>query len=178
MKFFSLFKRFFIVILLIFLFVQKGYPYGDRDLYYQAIQTAQSGNTHFAFMYFRRLLREFPESRFFEDSLFTTGEYYFLIDDYFDAKKTFEKFINDYPESRARLFALTYLLKIAEDQQRQSLRQDLEKQILKLKQIVLLFKDFEEYEYTSPLSKKYKAIYFIDRIEIYIDDDLFTKISF
>lgn len=172
-------KRFLIIpLLLIFLFPCEGYPQKDKELYDRAVETAGRGDIHFAFMYFRMLLRDFSESKYFKDALFAIGEYYFSIGDYYDAQEAFRKFIKDCPESEARPFALAYLFKIAEKQQREDLTEDLKKRILKLKRLVLLFKDFEEYEYSSPLSKKYKAVYFIDRIEIYIDDGLFTKVSF
>ena len=111
-------------------------------------------------------------------ALFAIGEYYFLIGDYYDAERTFRQFVNDYPEEKGMPFALVYLFEIAKRQRRKNQAEDLKKQILDLRQRVFLFKDFKEHKYLSPFAKKYRIIYFIDRLEVYIDNELFTEAFF
>lgn len=171
-------KIFFIILLLIFLSPHRGDTQEDKKLYSQGIKAARSGDIDFAFMNFYRLLSIFPESEFSEDALFATGEYYFLIGDYYDAARTFNRFINNYPGSEAELFALIYLLEIAKIRGKEKLVKILEKEIVTSQRLAFLFRDFKEYKYLSPLFKSYKVVYFIDKVEFYIDGKLFTKISY
>lgn len=168
----------FIVTLSIFLLPDKGYTQGHRSLYSQAVKYARSGDTDSAFMYFRRFLRAYPKSRFSERALFAIGEYYFQIADYYDAARIFMRFINNYPQSKARPFALAYLLTLANITGKEELTKDLEKEIISSQQITFLFREFKEYEYSSPLSKRHKAVYFIDKVEFYIDEELFTQVLY
>ena len=168
----------FIVTLSIFLLPDKGYTQGHRSLYSQAVKYARSGDTDFAFMFFRRFLRTYPESRFSEKALFAIGEYYFQIADYYDAAQIFIRFINNYPQSKARPFALAYLLTLANIMGKEELTKYLEKEIISSQQIAFLFREFKEYKYLSALSKRHKALYFIDKVEFYIDEELFTQVLY
>lgn len=166
------------VFLLIFLFPHKGYPQADRNLYNRGIQAAREGKADSAFLHFNRLLNNFPGSEYTRQALFGTGEYYFSIGDYYDAKRTFDKLVDNYPESEARLYAIAYLIKIAEKEGKENETGKLKERLIGSQQVSLLFRDFKELSYISPLSRNYKALNFIDKIEIYIDGELFAKISF
>jgi len=171
-------KKIFITLLFTLLLLQPTYPQGDKDLYYRGLRAAQRGQIYFSFMYFDIILKEFPESKFFEGALFAVGEYYLLASDYSDAKKKFMQFIERYPKSKATIFAFVYLLKIAEVEGKENRVLDYKKNIVTFRQISLLFRDSQQINYESALSKNYKAIYFIDRVEIYIDEKSFTEIPF
>jgi hypothetical protein len=123
-------------------------------------------------------LENYPDSRNAEEALFATAEYYFLLGDFTDARPGFIKFISEYPDSKAKPFALVYLIKIAEKQAQESLAESLRKQIITSQQLVLLFRDFKESQYLSPLYRRHKAVHFIDKIEFYIDGELFAQISY
>lgn len=172
------FKLFFLTVLLIFLFPHQGYPQEDRNLYTQGVKAAQRGELEFAFINFHLLLNNFPESKYRRECLFGTGEYYFSIADYRDAARVFSQFINDYPKSEAKPFAIAYLLNIAKKEGEEDLVEELKKELIGLEQLSLLFRDFKELQYVSALCKNYKALNFIDKIEIYIDDELFAEASF
>ncbi len=77
-----------------------------------------------------------------------------------------------------KLFALAYLLKIARLQQNQKSIKKLETDILSLKRQGFVFEEKKEYQYTSPLYRKHRVIYTIDKIAIIIEDQIFEKISF
>lgn len=162
--------------LLIFLFPHKGYSQADRNLYNRGIQAAREGRTEAAFLHFNRLLNDFPDSEYMPQALFATGEYYFSIGDYYDARRNFDKLVNNYPE--ARLYAIAYLIKMAEEEGRKNEAGKLKEGLIGWQQVSLLFRDFKEHSYTSPLNRNYQALNFIDKIEIYIDGGLFAKISF
>lgn len=171
-------KIFIFLASLIFLFQHTGNSQEDRNLYYRGIQAARKGEIDSAFMAFYRLLNDFPDSKFHQQALFGAGEYYFSIGDYYDASRMFNQFVKNYSEAEARLYAIAYLIKMAEKEGKENELEKLRKGLIGSQQVSLLFRDFKEHNYTSALNKNYKALNFIDKIEIYIDGELFTKISY
>jgi outer membrane protein assembly factor BamD (BamD/ComL family) len=169
---------FFVVLLLCLFFAHKAYAWTDKQLYVRAMKYVQAGDTDFAFLDLCKILERYPKSKYVQQALFAAGEYYFLLADYMDAARSFERFIDDYPQSEARPFALAYLFKIAVIEQKIDLIKELEIEIATSKQLSFLFRDFKEHRYLSPFSRQYKALYFIDRIEFYINDELFTKVFY
>lgn len=172
-------KLIILIIILSVVFLFSGNVYSqDKEFYNKAVKYARQKNLDFAFTYLDMVVNIYPNSKFFENSLFSCGEYYFISGDHFSAKKTFEKFTTLLPNSKAKPFALAYLLRIAEEEKKQDIIEGLQKQIISYKQLSLVFRDFKEHSYLSALDREYKIIYFIDRAEIYIDGDLFAKIPF
>ena len=156
----------------------NAYARQDTRLYFRGINAARKGNLDFAFVKFDRLISLFPESKYSDKALFAVGEYYFLIADYYDAAQRFTQFVEKYPESEIKIFALLYLLEIARRKGNQDEVDRLEREIVTSQQLSLLFRDFKEYTYTSALSITYKAVYFIDKVEFYRDDKLFTEVFY
>ena len=150
----------------------------EKEIYLEAVSAAKAGDMNSAFMEFRSLLADYPGSKYTADSLFASGEYYFLTGNYKEAVSAFTRFIDEYPDSKPRLFAVIYLYKIAKKQEHESLLGNLKKEIVDFQQLILLFRDFKEYKYSSPLQKKYRAVYYIDQAEFYLNGELFEKILF
>jgi tetratricopeptide (TPR) repeat protein len=171
-------KIFLLITLVICLFQNKGYSQEGKNLYHQAVEAAARGEKDFAFMSFHMLLNDFPESEYYHQALFAVGEYYFSISNYNDAVQVFNQLIDDYPDSEAKPFALAYLLKIAQRQNKENLIDKFKKELIGWKQLSLLFRDFKELEYVSPLCKNYKVLNFIDKIVICIENETFVEISF
>lgn len=170
--------KIFVTVFLVFLFTKTVYSQTVGELYGLGLSYSRSGETDAAFMYFHACVNErFSKSKSVEAALFAVGEYYFSTADYFDAFGAFRRFVNDYPKSKALPFAFIYLAKIARSQGKDALAKDFEKEVIRFKQTSLLFKEFKEHKYVSSLLKKYKARYFIDKIEIYINNGLFAEIS-
>lgn len=169
-----------LVFLLMFclFFLNKGYSKQGKSSYILGVKAAKSGNLGFAYMYFRDFLRNFPESELAKDALFALGEYYFAINDNSDAVRYFNQFVEDYPECKTKIFALGYLMEIARKEGEHNLLKKLEKELVVFQKLSFLFRDFKEYTYVSPLSKKYKVVYFIDKIEIYIDENSFAQVAY
>jgi outer membrane protein assembly factor BamD (BamD/ComL family) len=172
-----------IALLCTFLFLPRLYSGEDRNLYSQGKKSARHGKIDFAFLSFDRLVRKFPHSKFANEALFAVGEYYFFLRDYRNAKIAFTRLASDYPDSEISVFTFAYLLKLAKREDDKEMIKELEDKIIGFKQVRLVFKDSKEYEYTSALFKKYKVVYFIDKVEIYIkeiyiNDEAFETILF
>jgi len=167
----------FVVLISLIAVVTSVYAQEDADLFFSAKQSVKNGNRDFAFMQFHSLLRLSKSSFYHQEALFATGEYYFDMANYFDAYTSFSKLIELYPKSEALPFAIVYLLKM-EQMHSQDSEYDLKKKVITFKQISLLFSEYKEYLYESPLGLKYKAIYFIDRVEVYINEAIFETVYF
>jgi outer membrane protein assembly factor BamD (BamD/ComL family) len=169
------------VILLIILLV--FFPCGLKQVsgeeeYSQAQNAVKSGDREFAFLHFLSVIKNDPKSIHREKALFATAEYLFLVCDYGDTFNRLQEFLEDYPYSKMRTFALLYLLKISQIWQEEQLAKDIEKQIINSKMIILLFKNNQEYKLKSPLGLNYKIIYYIDRLEFYLNGLLQTQIYY
>jgi outer membrane protein assembly factor BamD (BamD/ComL family) len=155
-----------------------AYSKEDRKLYFQGMKAARGGELDFAFINFFRLVEFFPDSEFLEDALFATGEYYYLVKDYYDARRTFRRFVDEYPNSKSKIFALIYLLEIGRLKDRGEDVERLGREIVTSQQLSLLFRDFKEYSYVSAFSIKYKAVYYIDTVKFYRNDELFSEVRY
>ncbi len=165
-------------ILLSVLFSGVGHAGEDRGLYSRAMKSAKQGDADFAFMNYRSILREYPQSKFKEQALFAHAEYSFLLKHYDESVALFTTFVQDYPDSKGKLFALAYLLKIAGEKGDQKEVEAIRKQIISLRKISLVFRNFKKYKYRSPFYRYWKAIIYIDKIEFYINGELFEKIFY
>jgi len=131
-----------------------------------------------AFVLMYSFRNSYPASRFTEKILFSLGEYYFRQGNYYDARAVFTQFLKTYPGSRAELFAMAYMLEIAKIRGTAQEVEDFSRDIVTFMKVSLLFREYKTYEFVSFLRKKYKAVYFIDKVEFYIDDELFTSLAY
>jgi outer membrane protein assembly factor BamD (BamD/ComL family) len=167
----------FIICITMIMYAAVGFAQGDADLYNSAKEAVKNGDRDFAFMQFHSLLRLSTTSSYYDEALFATGEYYFSLANYYDAQITFSKFVELYPQSEALPFAVIYLLKMEQAGQQEN-KYDLRKKVITFRQLSLLFSEYKEYPYKSPFGLNYKAIYFIDRVEMYINEELFETVYF
>ena len=117
-------------------------------------------------------------SKYRDKALFATGEYYFKISGFQQASEAFQTFVDEFPNSEERLYALAYLLSIANKAEDELFAQGLERQIIDLQQVSFVFRESKEIVYRSPLYQNYKAIIHIDKIELYVEGELFAKVSY
>ena len=155
-----------------------GFAPGSFQMYSKAVKFAKAGQNDFAFMQYSKLLRNYPKSKYRDQALFATGEYYFQNFSFKQATEAFQTFIDEYPDSDERLYALAYLLNIAKKDSNELFTQSLEKQIIDLQQVSLVFRDSKEIAYKSPLFQNYKTVIHIDNIEFYVEGELFAKVSY
>ena len=155
-----------------------GFAPGAVQVYSKAVEFAEAGQADFAFMHYNKLLRNYPTSKYREQALFATGEYYFQISGFQEAATAFKTFLDEYPDSKERLYVLAYLLSIAQRNQNTASIQGLEKQIIDLQQVSFVFRETKEIVYRSPLYQSYKVVIHIDKIEFYVEGELFAKVSY
>ena len=171
-------KRYLIFFVISFWFVSTGFAPGAFEMYSKAVKFAKAGQDHFAFMHYNELLRNYPMSEYREQALFAIGEYYFRMPDFQEAAEAFQTFLKDYPDSEEKLYALAYLLNIANKDKIELSVQSLEKQIINLQQVSFVFRESKEVSYRSPLNQHYKTVIHIDKIEFYVEGELFAKVSY
>jgi outer membrane protein assembly factor BamD (BamD/ComL family) len=175
---------------LVFLFIAGLiFIFGAQDLYAgeagarysEAVRCIKAKQPDFAFMEFRSIIRDFPKSSFAQKSIFAMAEYYYDHGMYYDAIANFTGYINDYPGSKANVFAKAYLLKIMEEIKDPSWE---EKRMLEnakrdffSKPLFLLFKEYKETSYRSALWNKFRIRYYIDNVEVYRNGQLFVNIT-
>ena len=171
-------KRHLILILIGIWLGSVGLAPGSLQEYSQAVKYARAGQADFAFMYFNKLLRNYPKSKYRDQALFATGEYYFGNFGLKQAESAFQAFVDEYPDSNERLYALAYLLSVARKNNDEARVSGLEKQIIDLQQVSLIFRKTKETSFTSPLHQFHKAIIYIDKIEFFVEGELFAKVSY
>jgi outer membrane protein assembly factor BamD (BamD/ComL family) len=147
---------------------------------YKAARTAvRSGNLDFAFFNFKAIVQDFPKTRYYKDSLFAIGEYYFFISDFYNANRAIARYIGEFGEDPEALFAYWYLMRVAQRSGSDDPRvEHYKKQIISFKQLSLLFRDFKEFKYLSPLGRVHRAVFYIDKIEFLIDGVTIQTVSY
>ncbi|MDD5347548.1 MAG: outer membrane protein assembly factor BamD [Candidatus Omnitrophica bacterium] len=150
----------------------------EHAQYSRAVEEVKHGNPDFAFLQFRELLDNFPDSKYAERSLFAVGEYYFQKTNFREASSTFFEFIDKYPDSPAVIFALSYLLQVSQAHNDAAAIEQLTKTIVTFHRLSLVFRNSQEYTYRSALLRKHRVIYYIDKVEFYINGELFAQIPY
>jgi len=152
-----------------------------RDRYKKAIRFIKEKQYDFALLEFRAIIRDFPESRYTESSLFATGEYFYTRRAYYEASRNFTAYIERYPGSDGAIFARSYLLKIMQgiERPREEEVEALENMEMAFfsQPLVLLFSEYKEVSYKSAFQNNFTIRYYMDTIEVYRNDTLFLKLA-
>ena len=132
-------------------------------------------------MELRSLVRDYPDSRYGQMSLFALGEYYYDRMVYNEAVKRFRKYIERYPDSKVVVFARAYVLKIKKlimDPSKKN-KESIENIELEFFSgpLFLLFSEYKEFSYKSTFQNEFTVRYYIDIVEVYKNGDLFVKIT-
>jgi TolA-binding protein len=147
-------------------------------LYSNAINESKAGNYEFAFLNLHSLISTYPTSKYVENSLFAIGEYHFLSNNSSEAVDSFSQILERFPDSKSTVFAMAYLLKIAQKRGSTDLAANLEKAIATFHKLSLVFRNSKDFIYRSALGAKYRAVYYIDKVEFYKDGELFAQVSY
>ena len=151
----------------------------EADLEWQdAVESAKLGEYDFAFMDFHTIPEFYPESRWAMPAEFAQGEYYFLGNDLQLACDTFENFYARYPQHQEALIALVYLYKIAQIQNRPDDMKAYLHKIASFRQITFIFNDKKFFKFLSGFQRKHMLVYYINKVELYVNGTLFTEVHF
>jgi len=148
----------------------------DRQ-YYDAMEDVKSGSLDFAFMKFNNYLREHPNSTYAPKIRFAISEYYFQTKDYRDAIDELTKYIINYPNEKNTIFAQAIFYKALLDYRTEPLLVEKLKEAFFSKSIFLIFSDSKTKSYKSILNNNYKIVDYIDKIEVFKNDELLFEIA-
>lgn len=150
----------------------------EAQIYRKAVQAAKTGRTDFAFMYYSALSRNYPDSRYRREFLFARGEYLFWMPNYPEAAAAFETFLKDFPDADGKLVVWGYLYRIAQIRKDSVRMEEIKKEIIGFQQVGLVFKEFKENQYRSPMHYAYRVVFHIDKVEFYREGGLFAEVSY
>ena len=160
---------------------QNLYGFDAMAQYNKAIKYIKMKQPDFALMEFRGVVRDFPKSVFARKAMFAMAEYYYDNKIYYDAIDNFTLYANNYPKSKASVFAKAYLLKIMGEidnpsQEETKAFESIKKELFS-KPLFLLFKEYKKTSYKSDSRNKFKIRYYIDNIEVYRNGRLFLALK-
>ena len=108
---------------------------------------------------------------------FSIAEYYYKANDLYDAGVAFSDYLTQDHQGIGAFLANVYLYKIASNKNDDQKLAALKKELFK-EQFILLFDKFKVQEYLSySFKNKYEIRYFVDKIEVYLNGELFEQIS-
>lgn len=128
------------------------------------------------FMQLRTKLQSSAKEREKKELSFAIAEYYFKNNDFFDAQRAFEEYTRENQTGITSFLAQVYLYKLAVKKNDENKIADIKKEIFK-DQFVLLFHQYKTQRYVSLFDNRYEVHYFVDRIEIFLNGDIFEQIS-
>lgn len=82
------------------------------SLFDQAKAAKAAGKSDIAFLLYRQILRQYPDSPYAEETQFLVGQYYYNSRNYFQANQTLRAFVRKFPQSRFTKLASEYLARI------------------------------------------------------------------
>ncbi len=144
----------------------------------EAVRFVQQKEPDFAFMDFQTIVQNYPDCPYALPAQFAEGEYYFLQDNLEMASSAFENFCAKYPRHEEALIALAYLFKIAQIQKNPDAIKDYHHKIASFQQLGFIFNEKKSFTFLSGFGREHKLVFYIDRIELYVDGQLFTQVSF
>jgi TolA-binding protein len=165
-------------IILVLSLAGSAFAQQESQLYSSAVAQFKAGNDEFAFLNLFSLIRSYPESKYLENSLFAIGEYHYADKNYSGAADAFSRIVEKFPDSKSTVFAMAYLLKIAERREDGELTANLGKAIATFHKLSLVFRNSKAFTYRSVAMNKYKADYYIDKVEFYKNGELFAQVSY
>lgn len=151
----------------------------EADLQWkEAIGFAKQEEYDFAFMDFQTILDDCPNSHYCMDAAFAKGEYYFLQNNLNLASDEFKRFYTKYPHREESLIALAYLFQIAKIQKHQEDMKKYRNMAASFRQLTFIFNDNKSFKFISGFQRKHNLVYYINRVDLYVNGELFTEVPF
>ena len=107
---------------------------------------------------------------------FSIAEYYFKTNDFSDARRAFKEYVDSTPAGISTLVAKAYLYKFANQANEQENAEAIKKEMFE-KQFILLFDKYKTLNYVSRSGNRYEVHYYVDKIEIFLNGEIFEQIS-
>ncbi|MDD5552777.1 MAG: hypothetical protein PHE18_02775 [Candidatus Omnitrophica bacterium] len=153
------------------------FPTLQEAAYYDALQDVKEGHHDYAYIKLREYVRERPRPDREKKARFSMAEYLLEIKNYRDAIKQLAGYLEDYPDDPSRVFAQALLYKALTD-----FKQDPELiERIKLnffsRSLFLIFSESKSIEYESIFKNVYRITEYVDRIEIFKNNELFLDIA-
>lgn len=158
--------------------LSRGQCQEDDKIFARAVEYVKTGDADSAFMSLHTLVSSYPGSPHAQGALFAMGEYYFRVSDLRDASGSFYRMAKEYPDSPAVIFCYAYLLNISRQEKKEKQVKAFERALVDAQRLIFLFTESKQFVYNSVSGATYRAVYFIDRVEIYADGALFTTVSY
>jgi tetratricopeptide (TPR) repeat protein len=148
-------------------------PAGDFNAF---IKDIRKESPDFAFMRLSAYLRDNPGSAHTCEIRFALAEYYFQIKNYYDAFDELQYCIENDPKGKNAVFAYAMLYKIISEYPNDA------EVLLKLKErffsksLFLVFSDSKTKSYTSILNNRYDVVDYVDKIEVFKNNEAFLEV--
>ena len=149
--------------------------------YLEAVNFCKKGENEFGLLKFKQVIEKYPDTPWARKSIFSAAEIYVGLNGYHDAVKLWIRYMSDYPDNKETMLAKVYLIVTmtrmkgpSEVEAKQFLEQ-LKKQIFS-SPVFLGFAEYKKYEYESAIKNKYELLEYVDKIEVYLNEELFYKI--
>jgi mRNA-degrading endonuclease HigB of HigAB toxin-antitoxin module len=94
------------------------------------------------------------------------------------ASDAFKNFYAHYPQHEESLVALAYLFQIAKIQKRPDDMKKYRNKAASFRQITFIFNDKKFFKFHSGFQRKHKLVYYINKVDLYVNGELFTEIPF
>ena len=107
---------------------------------------------------------------------FAFGEYHFKIKSFHDAQTIFRKYARDNIDGIDSLLANVYLYKIAQNNGKQEEQEEIKQKIF-ASPFILLFDEYKTINYISVFGNEYEVRYFVDKIEVFLNGEIFEQIN-
>ncbi|MCK4423215.1 MAG: hypothetical protein KAV18_04010, partial [Candidatus Omnitrophica bacterium] len=149
--------------------------------YIEAINLCKKGKNEFGLLKFNKVIEKYPDSPWTRMSIFSAAEIYVGLNCYNDAVKLWIRYMSDYPDNKETILAKIYLvitmtrMKGASEVEAEQFLEQLKKQIFS-KPVFLGFKEYKKYVYKSAVKNKYELREYVDKIEVYLNGEIFYKI--
>lgn len=167
---------------LIVVFCSQDLYAGEAGARYRdAIRCIKLNQPDFAFMGFRSVARDFPDSPFAERSIFAMAEYYYDNKMYHDAIENFTLCAEDRSDLKANTIAKAYILKIIEEikepaPEKKDMAEGIKKEFFS-ESLFLLFSEYKKTSYRSASLNKFRIKHCADNIEVHRNDQPFLTLE-
>ena len=166
------------LIFVVLLFLNLSCAATDRQRqYYNILKDTRRDSVHFTFMKLRNYLQEYPGSVHSREIRFAIGEYYLQVKNHQEAIRSLTAYLNDYREGEETIFAQALLYKAMLEYKEEPLLMEKIKENFFSESLFLTFSESKVKRHRSILNNTYKVVDYIDKIEIFKNNDLFLKIT-